>query len=652
MYSEDELEDEYELEDPIPRNPSNPHLDSPAPFKVAATTSSSSSDSRSAAPRQDLSGAAVVSLILALISPVMIYLSLLPLITPVAAIITGHKALWSIACSRGEETGQGVAIAGLAIGYPMCLLSILIFFGGLASLFQGGSSDVSGDLSMETNEWMSVGESNLDSTDQVAHGNNPQAILLAENFTEQVRSRYETAMDRIKRSDLFATDFRLVTHCQLHGSSCVFLVYVPSYSSLPRRAQEGLVQDTWRVAHKLAHDFLQPDEDLVVAIRGDDYYGAVMVGRAAQMNCAPNNLIDSRQLAKFFKSDQTDPFVALRTKVQDQEPKISPLQLPIQPVDTIVESAVVCDIKDFRPPVRSIAFSLAGDRLAVGTLDSRLLLYDVKTGKEIGSLGQIPGLGSVDSVLITPDGKKVVAADVRGTIQLADVAQDGRLTPGTSFQAHEGTIHCLGASDDSRFLISGGADQFVIYSSLDDGMVLNRFSAEKIEHPVIAVQLTMDDKHAVATDGLTLIQIDLEKSTVEPRSLVPEAVSVGCFSPDGQQFAGLETNRVRLWNTANGKQLQRPFFHQSSSTHCLTMTRDGRHLMIGANGLVAVWDIDQPASLGRIGVGNQSHPVNAITISPNGKLMAAICNNAALVQVLDIRNLGDRPAESEAPSSE
>ncbi len=81
------------------------------------------------------SALAVVSLVSGIVSWL-----LLPLLGALVAIITGHLARSEIRGSQGGLDGDGLAIAGLILGYLQIVLVILtvaavmLFFGGLAFL--------------------------------------------------------------------------------------------------------------------------------------------------------------------------------------------------------------------------------------------------------------------------------------------------------------------------------------------------------------------------------------------------------------------------------------------------------------------------------------------------------------------------------------
>jgi hypothetical protein len=87
------------------------------------------------APGSPTSTLAIISLVSGILSWFM-----LPFVGGVAAVITGHMARGEIKSSQGAKSGDGLAVAGLILGYlhlvTFCLgiLVFLLFFGGLVGL--------------------------------------------------------------------------------------------------------------------------------------------------------------------------------------------------------------------------------------------------------------------------------------------------------------------------------------------------------------------------------------------------------------------------------------------------------------------------------------------------------------------------------------
>lgn len=87
------------------------------------------------APAKSTSSTAVISLVFGILG-----WSFLPWLGSIVAIIAGHMARAEIRRNPDTLEGDGLAIAGLALGWVMLALSLLaaiallLFFGGLAGL--------------------------------------------------------------------------------------------------------------------------------------------------------------------------------------------------------------------------------------------------------------------------------------------------------------------------------------------------------------------------------------------------------------------------------------------------------------------------------------------------------------------------------------
>ena len=97
------------------------------------------------APMRQTSTLAVVSLVFGILG-----WTLLPFIGSLVAVVCGHMARGEIKRSNGTLEGDGLAIAGLVLGWinvVLCVLAVaavVLFFGGLAVLL--GWLGMSGQL--------------------------------------------------------------------------------------------------------------------------------------------------------------------------------------------------------------------------------------------------------------------------------------------------------------------------------------------------------------------------------------------------------------------------------------------------------------------------------------------------------------------------
>lgn len=87
-------------------------------------------------PLRQTSTTAIISLVSGLLG-----WTLLPLIGSVVAIVTGHMARAEIRRNPQTIEGDGLAIAGLVLGYAMVavavasVIALFVFLGGLAAFF-------------------------------------------------------------------------------------------------------------------------------------------------------------------------------------------------------------------------------------------------------------------------------------------------------------------------------------------------------------------------------------------------------------------------------------------------------------------------------------------------------------------------------------
>jgi len=109
-------------------------------------------------------------------------------------------------------------------------------------------------------------------------------------------------------------------------------------------------------------------------------------------------------------------------------------------------------------PVRSVAFSPAGDKLASGGSDKSVFMWDVKSGSALGMCPEHKG--GVFGVAISPDGKTLASGCGAETIKLWNVDQVAKGS-WASASYHKSVIRSLSFSPDNRTLASGSEDKTV-----------------------------------------------------------------------------------------------------------------------------------------------------------------------------------------------
>jgi WD40 repeat protein len=264
---------------------------------------------------------------------------------------------------------------------------------------------------------------------------------------------------------------------------------------------------------------------------------------------------------------------------------------------------------DMGDAVSSIVFAPDGKSLA--TAGGALRLWDAEQGAPRGN-----SMGDASAVTWSPDGKRLASGSIDGKVCLWDPITAKKIA---TLEGHTALVLAVAFSPDGKRLVSGGADFTARIWDVDMQAVVAVLQGHAAD--VNAVAFTPDGK-GVATasnDGSAKLW---DASSFRQRYTLAhqEAVRSLAFSPDGQTLAtGSEQGGIRLWNTARGTQRRRLPGHFGSVT-AIDFLADGSGLLSGGvDQSVRLWRTAAPAVRALAMLPAHAPEALSAAFSPDGK---------------------------------
>ncbi len=431
----------------------------------------------------------VTSLILGLLSPLLLCLCGISLISSLAAVVTGHLALLQIGRSAGRLSGRGAAVAGLVLGYVLFAASLGLWAVFGPSLYRGWrnaerptadartaaapESAAQRLLAAEMRVLTRGGEENFS-------GNSPQAKQLAQKYCQSLQAMREAEFSAGRSRVFSLTAGEFIVYCELHPGRCAFIVHVPAYRDFTNEAKAALELRAWQLAQETAADFLNAGDSLAVGLRGSTLYGAILVGRAGDAGAATGSFqrVERESLLAFFPREDRAGLSSVPGAPERAVPPPAPIaardnashDLPIDPAfqpwfgpgpPPFPPSPAFRPPGDFSAEPRSAlpGNSAMGGPLARPSRPAASGNSDHAAAK-LPSVGDVvqtfPDMGwSVESLAFAPQGRYLAAGKLDALLLLLDV-ETGRRLQSVALREEMGQIPCVAFSSDGGMLFAGG----------------------------------------------------------------------------------------------------------------------------------------------------------------------------------------------------
>jgi WD40 repeat protein/tRNA A-37 threonylcarbamoyl transferase component Bud32/DNA-directed RNA polymerase subunit RPC12/RpoP len=234
--------------------------------------------------------------------------------------------------------------------------------------------------------------------------------------------------------------------------------------------------------------------------------------------------------------------------------------------------------------VTSVAFSPDGRRMASGSVDRTVKLWETETGRELRTLKG--HTHRVASVAFSPDSKRMASGSWDNTLKLWETETGRELR---TLKGHTHRVTSVAFSPDSKRMASGSWDNTLKLWETETGQEL----------------LTIKCGASICLEGVV-------------------------FSPDGRWIAAsihmnirdIPDASVKLWDTETGQEVRALQGHTTYAAESVAFSPDGRRMASGSwDKTIKLWDAKTSREL--LTLRGHTAAVTSVAFSPDGKRIAS-----------------------------
>ena len=266
--------------------------------------------------------------------------------------------------------------------------------------------------------------------------------------------------------------------------------------------------------------------------------------------------------------------------------------------------------------VNSVEFSPEGTRIASGSDDNTIKIWDAASGQEINTLEG--HADSVASIAFSPEGARIVSGSYDNTIKIWDAASGQEIN---TLVGHTDSVTSVAFSPDGARIASGSEDATTKLWDAVSGLEINTLKGNSA---IYGVTFNPDGARIASGCYDNTIKIWDAVSGEEINTLKGHAHRIMCvaYSPDGVRMAsGSMEGTIKLWDAVNGMEIDMLKGH----THWVAnvaFSPDGSWIASGSmnDATIKLWNAASGQELATLKVNTS---VTSVAFSPDGTRIAS-----------------------------
>ncbi len=252
----------------------------------------------------------------------------------------------------------------------------------------------------------------------------------------------------------------------------------------------------------------------------------------------------------------------------------------------------------------TLAYSAGGSKLVAGTSD-KLVLFDMKTGKEIKTIEIKRYSGKI---FASSNNGKYIAVNSDTTVQLIDVESASVVK---TFTGHTKYITDIQFSADDVIFVSAAGDKTVRFWNVESGEEIR-----KLDMDVIPSSLAFNEdasKIAIGLKDESLVQIwDLEKK--KKLKTIEDAYATSILYINGEVFTQ-NNARIDVYSAETGEEVRQI----KASGWNLSLSPDKKYLVNSNSKGVIITDFETGNNIAELG--QETRHVSKVHVSPTGRFI-------------------------------